>query len=78
MTYVDDDAPFTALHFQSSIHLERVSAECGQPSNQRRMRSELLLFYVAFTISGECAIHPATQDTSPDAACTAARQSLPP
>ena len=49
VSYSDGVAPLTAPNFLSSIADEKFAVEGGCQAIQRRKRSGLLLFYVAFS-----------------------------
>ena len=70
----DDGAPFEAPQGSSSIENWKVGEYVSLGFCRRHTRSELVLFGVAFTGSGERAIHPTHQRASPAAARTSARQ----
>jgi hypothetical protein len=59
---------------RSRIGVEKVCVRTDQRAFLRRRRSELVIFDVAFTRSGERATHPAPHATSPDAMRTSVRQ----
>jgi hypothetical protein len=63
---------------RSRIGVEKVSVRTDQRAFLRRRRSELVIFEVAFTRSGERATHPAPHAATPDAMHTSVRQNTLP
>jgi hypothetical protein len=59
---------------QPRVDVEKDSVRTDRCAFPRRRRSELVIFNIAFTGSGECATHPASHATSPDAMRTSVRQ----
>jgi hypothetical protein len=72
--HADDGAPFEAPQGSSSIENWKVGEYVSLGFCRRHTRSELVLFGVAFTGSGERAIHLTHQHASPAAARTSARR----
>ena len=63
---------------RSSVEVERVTAGKPLKAIKRCRRSELLLSDVVFPGSGECTVHRASDDVSPDVVHTSASQFLLP